>query len=151
MFHASLKDNIDVSRNYETEQIVNAAKAAYIHDFISELPLGYDTIIGEQGARLSGGQIQRIALARAFLKDSAILILDEPTSNLDPRAEELIFEAMHNLIKNKTVLAIAHKLKTIQFADKIYVLGNGEVEESGTHAELIEHKNTYFKLVSAYV
>lgn len=151
MFHASVKDNIDVGRNYEFEQIVSAARAAYIHDFISELPLGYDTIIGEQGARLSGGQIQRIALARAFLKDSPLLILDEPTSNLDPHAEELIFDAIHNLIKNKTVLAIAHKLKTIKFADKIYVLNRGKVVESGTHTELIRQKKTYYNMVSIYV
>jgi ATP-binding cassette, subfamily C, bacterial CydD len=151
MFHASVKDNIDVGRNYKIDQVIRAAKAAYIHNFVSELPLGYNTIIGEQGARLSGGQIQRIALARAFLKDSPLLILDEPTSNLDPRTEELIFEAMHNLVKNKTVLAIAHKLKTIQFADNIYVINHGEVEESGTHAELIGQKKIYYNLVSAHV
>jgi ATP-binding cassette subfamily C protein CydD len=151
MFHASVRDNIDVGRNYEPEQIDNAAKAAYIHDFISDLPQGYDTIIGEQGARLSGGQMQRIAIARAFLKDSPVLILDEPASNLDPHAEELIFEALGNLIKNKTVLAIAHKLKTIKSADRIYVLDRGEAVESGTHNELIRQKETYYNLVSAYV
>lgn len=151
MFHASIKDNIDVGHDYELEQIIKAAKASYIHEFIKGLPRGYETIIGEQGARLSGGQIQRIALARAFLKDSSLLIMDEPTSNLDPRAEELIFEALRKLAKSKTVLAIAHKLKTIQFADKVYVLSQGDVLESGTHMELIGKKKTYYNLVSAHV
>jgi ATP-binding cassette subfamily C protein CydD len=151
MLHASARENIDLGRNYQTEQIVRAAEAAYIHDFISNLPQGYDTIIGEQGARLSAGQIQRLAIARAFLKDSPLLIMDEPTSNLDPQAEELIFEAMHRLVKNKTVLAIAHKLKTIHFADRIYVLNRGELEESGTHAELMGQRKTYYKLVAAHV
>ena len=150
MFHASVKDNIDIGRNYAMDQIIEAAKAAYLHDFILSLPQGYDTIIGEQGARLSGGQIQRVALARAFLKDSPILILDEPTSNLDPQAESFIFKAMHHLIKNRTVLAIVHKLKTIEFADQIVVLNHGEVEATGTHAELIEQRKTYYNLVSAH-
>ncbi len=151
MFHASVKDNIDVGHNYKLENVVSAAKAAYIHDFVSGLPYGYDTIIGEQGARLSGGQIQQIALARAFLKDSPLLILDEPTSNLDPRLEELIFEAMRELIRNKTVLAIAHKVKTVQFADQLYVINQGEVVESGTHTQLIGQKKAYYNLVSAHV
>jgi ATP-binding cassette subfamily C protein CydD len=148
IFHASFKDNIDIGRIYKPEQIIEAARSAFIHDFIESLPNGYDTIVGEQGTKLSGGQIQRIALARAFLRDSEILILDEPTSNLDPHAENMIFEALQNLTKNKTVLAIAHRLKTIQTADNIIVLNQGKIEESGIHSELIEKKSTYFKLVS---
>ena len=150
MFHASVKDNIDIGQNYAMDQIIEAAKAAYLHDFILSLPQRYDTIIGEQGARLSGGQIQRVALARAFLKDSPILILDEPTSNLDPQAESVIFKAMHHLIKNRTVLAIAHKLKTIEFADQIVVLNHGELEDVGTHVELMAQKKTYYNLVTTH-
>lgn len=151
IFHSTIKDNIDIGRNYQLEQVVRAAKDARIDDFISGLPEAYNTVIGERGAGLSAGQIQRIALARAFLKDSPVLILDEPTSNLDPYVEELIFDSFLKLVKNKTVLAIAHKLKTIKFADNIYVINHSRVEESGSHAELMMQKKIYYKMVSAHV
>jgi len=151
IFHGSIKDNIDIGRNHDIRQVAAAAKSAYIHDFISGLPRGYDTVIGEQGTDLSGGQVQRIAIARAFLKDSPLLILDEPTSNLDPTAEDLIFKAMRKLVKDKTVIGIAHKLKTLQSAETIYVIDNGRVEELGTHAQLQAHRKIYYRRVGTHV
>jgi len=124
-------DDIDETR------IESAARAAFAHDFILDLPRRYDTVIGERGSRLSGGQRQRIAIARAILKDPPILILDEATSALDAESERLVQEALANLMKGRTTLVIAHRLTTVRRADRILVLDAGEVREVGRHEELL--------------
>jgi subfamily B ATP-binding cassette protein MsbA len=133
------------SRSATREQICEAAGAAYAHDFILELPRGYDTHIGERGHRLSGGQRQRIALARAILRNPAILILDEATSELDAESEIAIQKALVNVLKNRTTFIIAHRLSTIRKADKIIVIENGRIQEIGTHADLLDSRGLYSK------
>ena len=128
------------------EEIEDAARKANIHDFIMELPDGYDTFVGERGTRLSGGQKQRISIARVFLKNPSILILDEATSNVDTRTEEEIQEAMRNLMKGKTCFVIAHRLSTVQNADVIMVLDHGRIIERGSHNELIAQKGKSYQL-----
>ena len=122
------------------ERVEAAAQAALAHDFIKELPQGYDTLVGERGTRLSGGQRQRIAIARAILKDSPILILDEATSELDAESEMFVQKALANLMIGRTTLVIAHRLATIRRADQILVLEDGQIRESGTHTELIAQR-----------
>lgn len=114
------------------------------------MPLGYDTQIGERGLRLSGGEAQRLAIARAFLKDAPLLVLDEPTSSLDPESEELIRAALDLLARDRTTLIVAHRLNTVYNADQIFVLDEGRVAEVGTHAGLLEHGGPYSRLVGAY-
>lgn len=150
LFDNSIEENIRVGKRGATkEEIVEAAKKARIHDFIMSLPKGYETDIGENGGILSGGQRQKISIARAFLKDAPILILDEMTSNVDPVNESLIQDAITELAKNRTVLVVAHHLKTIQKADQILVFQKGNLLEQGKHGELLAKDGYYTKLWKA--
>ena len=147
LFHRSLLDNISYGRRDATEkEVIAAAKKAHCHEFISALPEGYKTFVGERGIKLSGGERQRVAIARAILKDSPILVLDEATSSLDSESEALIHDALKILMKGKTVIVIAHRLSTIMEMDRIVVVENGRVMDTGTHRELIERAGTYKKL-----
>lgn len=150
LFDNTIEENIRVGKKGATkEEIIEAAKKARIHDFIMSLPKGYETDIGENGGLLSGGQRQRISIARAFLKDAPILILDEMTSNVDPVNESLIQDAITELAKNRTVLVVAHHLKTIQKADQILVFQKGNLLEKGKHGELLTKDGYYAKLWKA--
>jgi subfamily B ATP-binding cassette protein MsbA len=143
LFHDTVWNNISYGLgSVEKKRVIAAAQAALAHDFIQELPLGYDTVIGERGTRLSGGQRQRIAIARAILKDSPILILDEATSELDTESEMFVQKALANLMIGRTTFVIAHRLATIRRADRILVLEDGQIRETGTHAELLAKGGT---------
>ena len=147
LFNDTISGNIAYGQTeIDHRKIHSAAEAANASEFIDSLPEGYNTVIGEKGVRLSGGQRQRLAIARALLKDPPILILDEATSSLDTESEKYVQEAIDNLMKDRTVLVIAHRLSTIINADKIIVLDNGEIVESGTHAELLDKNGIYKKL-----
>jgi len=147
LFGGSIEMNIKYAKDGATDdEVIAAAKAANAHSFIIECPEQYQTIVGEKGIRLSAGQRQRIAIARAILKNPRILILDEATSSLDNESELLIQEALERLMKNKTSFVIAHRLSTIHNAERILVMDEGEIIESGTHAELIEAKGLYYRL-----
>lgn len=125
------------------EEVMEAAKLAACHDFILKMPSGYDTVIGEGGGTLSGGEKQRISIARAILKDAKIILLDEATASLDPENEVHVQKALSNLVKNRTIVVIAHKLQSIKEAEQILVLHNGEIIEKGRHHELIERQGLY--------
>jgi ABC-type multidrug transport system fused ATPase/permease subunit len=147
LFHGTIKSNIAYGRAGASDaQIVEAAKLANAHDFIGTMPQGYDTLVGERGLTLSGGQRQRIGIARAIVRDSPILILDEPTAALDTESERLVMEGLSKLMKGRTVITIAHRLSTIRDADKIIVLDGGIVAEQGTHDELLEIGGIYAEL-----
>ena len=144
LFDGTIKDNIAYGKpGASDEEIINAAKCASIHDFIMELPDGYDTYVGERGTRLSGGQKQRISIARVFLKNPPILILDEATSALDNESERWIQKSLEELSKNRTTITIAHRLSTIRDADEIIVITEDGIAERGTHAELLEKNGLY--------
>jgi subfamily B ATP-binding cassette protein MsbA len=150
LFGGTARENIAYGRFDATdEEIIQAAKGANIHDFIMQLPNGYDTPIGEHGMQLSGGQRQRIAIARAILKDPKILILDEATSSLDTESEALVQDALANLMKGRTTFIIAHRLSTVKNADRIIVLDNGNIIESGSHAQLLANNGLYRRLCDA--
>jgi len=147
LFDDTVRENICYGKKSASEdEIISAAKSAAAHEFISELPDEYDTVIGEKGFSLSGGQKQRISIARAFLKNAPILLLDEATSSLDTESEHLVQEAINSLMENRTTLVIAHRLSTIINSKKIIVLENGAVKETGTHDELIKSEGIYRKL-----
>jgi ATP-binding cassette, subfamily B, bacterial len=144
LFPMTVRENIAYGRpDASLTEIEAAARAANAHDFISRLPAGYDTVLSERGANLSGGERQRISIARALLKDAPILILDEPTSALDAGTEGLVLEAINALIRGRTTFVIAHRLATVRRADRILVLKEGAIVESGSHAELIRSSGLY--------
>lgn len=144
LFHRSLLDNIRYGRlDASDAEVIEAAKKAHAHEFISKMPNGYDTIVGERGVKLSGGQRQRVAIARAILKNAPVLILDEATSALDSESEQRIQEGLHELMQGRTVIAIAHRLSTISHMDRLVVMDQGKIVEEGTHQELLKKKGVY--------
>ncbi|NWJ98293.1 MAG: thiol reductant ABC exporter subunit CydD [Chloroflexi bacterium] len=151
LFSGTIAENIRLGEpNATLAEVIQAAQEAQAHEFIETLPQGYETAIGERGARLSGGQAQRLSLARAFLKNAPLLVLDEATSNLDPENEALVLEATARLVQNRTVLIIAHRLYTVYQADQIVVLEAGRVVAIGTHQALLQKEGIYRELVQAY-
>ena len=147
-FEDTIENNILFGKPQATkEEMITAAKKACCHDFISALPDGYQTKIGEGGATLSGGEKQRISIARAILKDAPIVILDEATASVDPENERELQQAIAELTKNKTLLMIAHRLNTVREADQILVLENGQIVQRGKHQELIQQKGLYRRFV----
>lgn len=147
LFHRTLMENIRYGQSKATDkEVIRAAKLARCHEFIQEMPDGYDTYVGERGVKLSGGERQRVAIARAILKDAPILVLDEATSSLDSESESLIQDALRVLMKNKTVIVIAHRLSTIMQMDRIIVMEDGKVTDMGTHDQLLKKTGVYRKL-----
>jgi ATP-binding cassette subfamily B protein len=146
LFHRTLRENIRYGRpGASDEEVVEAARQAHCHEFISGLDKGYDTYVGERGIKLSGGERQRVAIARAILKNAPILVLDEATSSLDSESEALIQDALRVLMRDKTVIVIAHRLSTIMQMDRIIVLENGTVADMGTHQELLRTEGGLYK------
>ena len=144
LFHDTIRNNICFGKPDATqEEMIEAAKKACCHDFIMELPDGYDTVIGEGGGSLSGGEKQRISIARAILKDAPIIILDEATASVDPENEHLIQAAISELTRGKTIVTIAHRLATIEQADQILVVDDGQIVQSGTHNQLVQVPGKY--------
>ena len=152
LFHDTVENNIRFGNPAAThEEIVEAAKKARCHDFIEQLPDGYNTVIGEGGSTLSGGEKQRISIARALLKDAPIVLLDEATASLDVENETKIQAGISELVRNKTVLIIAHRMRTVANADKIVVLENGSVAEMGTPEELKKKNGIFARMVNRQV
>ena len=150
MFYQSIYNNITMGAKKNLREVIAAAKLAHCHDFILQLPNGYDTKFGDKGVHLSGGEQQRIQLARVALKDPKILILDEATAFSDPENEHLIMQAFSKVIRNKTVVIIAHRLSTIAEADQIIVLDNGTISAKGIHRELLVKSTLYSKMWNAH-
>ncbi len=149
LFYGSVRDNVLFGRPEAREQdMVAACQAAFAHDFIMQLPDGYDTLVGERGVKLSGGQKQRLSIARAVLKDAPILILDEATSSVDTETESLIQQAIERLMKGRTTIVIAHRLSTVRNADTIVVLEDGKIREQGSHDALMAARGLYQRLYS---
>jgi ATP-binding cassette subfamily B protein len=147
LFHESIRENLRYARPDATdEEIVAACRAARIHDLVTSLPDGYDTVVGERGYRLSGGEKQRIAIARVLLKNPAVVILDEATSHLDSESEYAIQRALAEALVGRTAIVIAHRLSTIEHADRILVVDEGRIVEQGTHAELLRAGALYADL-----
>ncbi|PPS45810.1 hypothetical protein B1A85_06115 [Chroococcidiopsis sp. TS-821] len=150
LFDDTIRNNIRMAKPDATDAEVEiAARAANCHEFISRLPKGYDTSVGEIGSTLSGGERQRISIARAILKEAPIVLLDEPTSVLDTESEVAVQQAIDQLVSNKTVIVIAHRLSTVVGADSILVLEDGRIVERGTHSELLSHQGRYATLWNA--
>jgi ATP-binding cassette subfamily C protein CydC len=147
LFNTSIRENLMLAQPEATDtEMEEAAKLAQIHDFVLTLPKGYDTQVGEQGLRLSGGERQRIAIARAFLKDAPILLLDEPTVNLDAIAERKVLQALRNLAAERTTIMVTHRLIELDMTDEILVLQAGKVVEQGTHAQLLQTEGIYWHM-----
>ena len=150
LFRGTIRDNIAFGKPGASEdEIVAAAKGAYAHDFIMSFPRGYDTPVGEHGLQLSGGQRQRVAIARALIKNAPIILLDEATAALDSESELQVREAMEHLCQGRTTLAIAHRLHTVSHADRIYVIEDGQVVESGRHDELAAQRRPLCRVLPA--
>ena len=150
LFYGTIADNIAYGRPGATrDEFVAAARAAHIHNFITRLPQGYDTILTDDAANISKGQKQLLTIARAMLMDSPMLILDEATSNVDTRTEMVVQQAMRELMQGKTCFVVAHRLSTVRSADRILVVRDGNVVESGTHPELMARKGFYWELYQA--
>jgi ABC-type multidrug transport system fused ATPase/permease subunit len=146
-FNTTIRENLRLARrSISQEDMEVATRAAQIHEFIASLPKGYDTLIGEQGFRLSGGERQRLAIARALLKDAPLLILDEPTANLDPQTEKQVLDTLFVTMRDKTSLLITHRLVGLENVDEIIVIDNGQIVERGTHGELLRQKGLYRRL-----
>ena len=151
LFQGSILDNIRMGdASIGMEAVRAAARAAHADEFIERLPHGYDTAVGEHGQNLSGGQVQRLALARAFLKDAPLVLMDEATASLDPETEALVTQAIARLAQARTVLVIAHRLRTVRDAERIVVLDNGRVVEQGTHEALMRGGARYARMVGAH-
>ena len=152
LFHDTVANNIRFGQpDASMEDVIAAAKKACCHDFITALPDGYNTVIGEKGTSLSGGEKQRISIARAIMKDAAIIILDEATANVDPENEKDLMEAIQTLTKEKTILMIAHRLKTIRNADQIFVIDKGQIVQHGNHDELMMQDGIYRRFVDSRI
>lgn len=149
LFHDTILNNIRFGKpDASYDEVIAAAKAAQCHDFIMNLPDGYNTLVGETGATLSGGEKQRISIARSILKDAPIIILDEATASVDPENEHKIQQAISALVHGKTIIIIAHRLATIRSADQILVIDEGRIIQRGTHEELTSHEGIYRKFLS---
>ena len=147
LFNDSVRNNIAYGNRHASDvEIEAAARAAYAHDFVINFPDGYNTLVGELGERLSGGEKQRICIARALLKDAPILILDEATSSLDSESERLVQKALENLMQGRTTFVIAHRLSTVRYADRIVVIDAGRIMEEGNHRDLLDRQGAYFNL-----
>jgi subfamily B ATP-binding cassette protein MsbA len=150
IFNDTLRYNVTVgNREAPQNEIERVCEIAQVTEFLDELPNRYETNLGDNGVRLSGGQRQRISIARALLKDSDVLVLDEATSDLDSKLEELVHDAIETMERNQAMLVIAHRLSTVMNADRIYTMQNGEITETGTHEDLVQHDGQYAKLYAA--